>query len=748
MEPTWPKGSQDVLPIGPGEPNFLVTHWFHMLWKEWNGADGSFTALLLVPSKSAIDMLFPDCKWAASIRGASLVSFDVFDTLVARPFADPTDLFEAVGHDIGVSDFRSLRIEAEARARCRRPDREDIYLSDIYAAMADEGLLGTDLATRAQISELRLEHALCGVRPLGRQLYKAVRETNPHAKLVAISDMYLPASEIEQILEANSYRFDGVYVSSEHGVSKHSGNLFDVVRRDLDVLPSDWIHVGDNPWSDVHMARTRGIRVVGVPYSTDAVPTTTPVASTASHDRLGHLALEECAPAAWPDHVFAQLAAHVGAPLIVGMARQVRRDAETAEADTLLFLGRDGYVVEEVYARLYPDDPRRRIRFAGSRKIVGLASVETIDLAALTFLTGCTSELDIAEVLARVAVVDEESLSAARACVSKPDAKNPPIHEVVAAIQAVAPAILHQAARAREMLLGYLRQEGVDASTKTLVVDIGWGCSIQTALSKLLRAEKWSVQLSGSYLGTKNDAPSNERINGWLFQRGLPSARMQTVFSCLEIPELLFAAPEFAVDRLEMRGDRIEPIRRPSAAEEGRVAAAAAMRPILLSVADRVRKLEMVAPKLADAIYSDDIVFDLLGRVLEEPTTSLAEAVSTVGHGQGIGETGHRPIVDPIAAQGTLRAAWRALRRSYWRAGVVAFLPPGKRLVLELMIWQQSRIDLILAARRQGLRGSLFGLAWWVRRQYWRIPEPVRFRIKRAVRLMLPAKSTAHEAVQ
>lgn len=693
-------------------------------------------------------MLFPDCKWTASIRGASLVSFDVFDTLVARPFADPTDLFDAVGREIGVLAFRSLRIEAEARARLRAPDREDIRYSDIYEVMADEKLLEADLVARARACELRLEHALCGVRPLGRRLYDSVRESNPHAKLIAISDMYLPASEIEQILSSNGYRFDRLYVSSEYGISKHSGNLFDVVRRDLDVRPTEWVHVGDNPWSDVQMARSRGIRVLELPYPADAVPTTASVASTASHDRLGHLALEETGSTAWPDRMFAQLAAHVGAPLIVGLARQVRRDAEQSGADTLLFLGRDGYVIEEVYARLYPDDSRRRIRFAGSRKIIGLASLETIDAASLSFLTGCKTEIDVVEMLARIGVVDEASISTARSFISRPDAKDPPVHELVAAIHAVAPAILAEASRTREMLLGYLRQEGVNGSTSTLVVDIGWGCSIQTALTRLLRDEGWSVQLTGSYLGTKNDAPSDVPVNGWLFQRGMPSARMQTIFSCLEIPELIFAAPEFAVDRLEMRGERIEPIRRASVPEEGRVAAAAAMRPVLLSVADRVHRLEGNAPCLADAIYSHDVVFDLLQSVLNEPTAALAEAVSTVGHGEGIGETGYRPIVDPIAMQGSLRSAWRAIRRSYWHAGVVAFLPAWKRRLIALMLWQRGSIDLVLRARRQGIRGSAYDFAWWCRHRYWRLPEATRFKIKRFVRPLLSAKSSSREAVQ
>lgn len=692
-------------------------------------------------------MLSLDCNWRASIRSAAVVSFDVFDTLIARPFAEPSELFDAVGQALGIDGFRTLRIEGESLARRAAPDREDITFSDIYAAIVSAGLLSGQVAGLAAEKELELERALCGSRPAGRRLYDEVRASNPDALILAISDMYLPAAEVAGLLASNGYSFDRVFVSSEYGRSKHTGGLFDVVRAELDLYPTRWVHVGDNPWSDVLMAKSRGIRVVGMPYSASGVPTTRPSISTANHDRLAHLALEQANGLAWPDREFARLGAHVGAPLVVGLARQVKKDADASGADTLLFLGRDGYVIEEVYARLYPNDQRRRVRFAGSRRVVGLAALEGLDSAALSFLTGCKREVDLKRILARVGVTDPGALKAARACLTAPDAKDPPIHELVKAMHAAAPAILEEGRKARALLLAYLTQEGIDLSSSTHVVDIGWGCSIQTTLARLLRQEGWAVTLTGTYLGTKDDAPADVAINGWLFQRGLPTERMRTTFHCLELPELLFSAPEYAVERLAEVDGRIVPVRPRSAEEEGRIAAAAAMRPVVLAVAEWARRLEEAAPLLADRIYATDAVFPIYESVLRHPCVVLAEAVATVGHGEGIGETGHRPIVDPVAAQGTVTAAWRALRRSYWKEGVEAFLPTRRRLHLGLLVRFGAQVELGLHCRRRGLRGSILDLGWWGRRHYWRIPESTRFRIKRVVRGVLGRRASDAEAV-
>lgn len=46
-----------------------------------------------------------------------VLSFDVFDTLILRPFAEPSDLFILVGEELGIMDFCEIRKKAEEDAR-------------------------------------------------------------------------------------------------------------------------------------------------------------------------------------------------------------------------------------------------------------------------------------------------------------------------------------------------------------------------------------------------------------------------------------------------------------------------------------------------------------------------------------------------------------------------------------------------------------------------------------------------------
>ena len=54
------------------------------------------------------------------LSGYDVISFDLFDTLITRPFDTPQELFSLVGEQLGVADFKKKRIEAEIRARQKR----------------------------------------------------------------------------------------------------------------------------------------------------------------------------------------------------------------------------------------------------------------------------------------------------------------------------------------------------------------------------------------------------------------------------------------------------------------------------------------------------------------------------------------------------------------------------------------------------------------------------------------------------
>ena len=183
-----------------------------------------------------------------------MVSFDVFDTLVCRPYDKPTDLFvdmEKKNHISGFHDIR-IRAEADARTNSAKPNRE-IDIFDIYEVLARQlGLDAHELAEQEITAEKRCCYPNPDIMKVCHLLHK--RDT----RIVAISDMYLPEHTVRVLLEGCGYNmFDAVYVSCSCGVGKRCGGLFRLVRA-TEGKPTRCIHVGDNLRADVLGARRAG----------------------------------------------------------------------------------------------------------------------------------------------------------------------------------------------------------------------------------------------------------------------------------------------------------------------------------------------------------------------------------------------------------------------------------------------------------------------------------------------------------
>lgn len=80
-------------------------------------------------------------------------------------------------------------------------------------------------------------------------------------KIICVSDFYLPKSAIEIIFENLGIfgLFDAIYISSEIGLRKSSGHLYDYLITDLSLRKSDILMIGDNKISDWQVPRKRGI---------------------------------------------------------------------------------------------------------------------------------------------------------------------------------------------------------------------------------------------------------------------------------------------------------------------------------------------------------------------------------------------------------------------------------------------------------------------------------------------------------
>lgn len=88
------------------------------------------------------------------IKKAEVVSFDIFDTLLVRPYIRPTDLFLHIEKIYKKPFFHNARITAEYNARIKSL-KEDITLDEIYMQMPKEFQFMKDIELEWEMMVLR-----------------------------------------------------------------------------------------------------------------------------------------------------------------------------------------------------------------------------------------------------------------------------------------------------------------------------------------------------------------------------------------------------------------------------------------------------------------------------------------------------------------------------------------------------------------------------------------------------------------
>ena len=183
-----------------------------------------------------------------------IISFDVFDTLIFRPFSKPTDVYTVLELKNKIMNFSKLRIKAEEMARkntCKPNYEIDIY--DIYEEVSKRCCLRKD----AYKQELELEKQVCYANPYMLEVFNLLKKKKK--KIIIISDMYLPSGFIKELLEKNGYSgFDKVYVSCEYGYGKASGKLFEIAEQDYSKYKK-FVHIGDSEDADIKGAQKAGV---------------------------------------------------------------------------------------------------------------------------------------------------------------------------------------------------------------------------------------------------------------------------------------------------------------------------------------------------------------------------------------------------------------------------------------------------------------------------------------------------------
>lgn len=462
---------------------------------------------------------------------ADLVSFDVFDTLVTRPLLRANAVFELVGERAiallssyrstieAAGGFRILREQAGKAAMelAHQRAREEYELLAAYEWLCAQIAAPSTLASQLMKLEEETELALHAPRAAGRELFELAHRLNK--RVVLISDMYLTPHAVGAILTRCGYREQAaLYVSSEHGVLKRTGKLYERIA-ELEGRPKRWVHVGDNRLADVRAPTALGIRSFHLANASDKYlqqrsPELRPreqlgntLGSSLLHGVISRRLYDSPKPArSRYDGSAYRLGYEGGGPLLLAFTQWVLDKARRDGLTDVCFLARDGFVPKQLYELLTAEDPnaprahyvyasRRALSVAALRSEADIvASLQRMSKASVEHVLrhrfGVVPERLLAGTLEQAGLTLEQ-----RVDLSKANERR----KLEQLLRANAPVILAQAESERADMLAYLESLGVhERERRIAVVDIGHNASLQVALSRLLGRD----DLAGYYFAT------------------------------------------------------------------------------------------------------------------------------------------------------------------------------------------------------------------------------------------------------
>ena len=361
-------------------------------------------------------------KLAICDKNIKYVSFDIFDTLVKRPFFKPTDLFILLNkyfrqYTNGTSgmDFSKIRVYCEqlTRERIENEKCQDVTLEEIYNTIEAEYDIDKEVLEKIKNKEIEYEIRLCERRNVGYELYTLAISIGK--KVIFTSDMYLTEEVIQKILNKNGYvDNEKLYLSSEVKLTKARGDLFNYVIEDLKIENSEMVHIGDNYWSDVETPKKLKINAMHLPKATDVALDTSRVNyfakmftqnmpfwrdNQASMNFFGIRTMLAIAVNNYFDNPYVSfnknsdfnadpylIGYYILGMYTFGISKWLLEKTNGQGYTNMVFMARDGYLPMEAYKimkKLYENVPKEKYLYVSRKALVPITIMNKLDFYKL-----------------------------------------------------------------------------------------------------------------------------------------------------------------------------------------------------------------------------------------------------------------------------------------------------------------------------------------------------------------------------
>ncbi len=509
----------------------------------------------------------------------SVLSLDVFDTLVWRAVPEPIDAFlllgrrlRELGHLAGHVTpelFARLRTTAEVRARDQLAPTtlsREVSIEAIYDQVPPHLTGGLGAQELAAI-EVALEREIC-FPDLDVVALARLAQSSGVGRIVLVSDTYLSEEQVRRILDREALedlQIHKVFTSSDYTRSKAMG-LYRTVLEDLDVAPTEVLHIGDHAESDVASAAKEGMHTVHFPKLSDELATvlgregvissdgarSRPAPIDLGHGDLGLTALRSKATfrsdaGRLPDGVrdYWNFGAAVLGPVFTGFAEWIHRRAQEEGVDVVHCLMREGEFLARLVngARSYLGSPVRAERLWLSRQLCARAAIFEANAEELSgFLNRRRAPTlrQFCEDLGVALTQLPEVFTDAEGRLDQPDLWQRTL-EAITSRPEVQATIVTGSSDLRGRLARYFLDTVGRDTKRALLADIGWGATIQAHLDRALSGSGIEVDTMGLYLITNETALGRTldgvKADGYLAKGGVPEQAVRLIIRSPEIVE-------------------------------------------------------------------------------------------------------------------------------------------------------------------------------------------------------------------
>lgn len=286
-----------------------------------------------------------------------VISFDVFDTLLFRPFNNSRDLFMLLDHEFQIMGFAKIRQDCEMKVREKAQlihGNREVTISDIYEEI--ERITGINRDKGIDV-EFKLEECLCYANEYMLRLFELLKYAGK--RIIIVSDMYFSAEMIEKLLnKCGFYGFEKVFVSCERHSNKYTGTIYKNILNELKIDANQICHIGDNYEADYKKAKQAGwqafyyesCNAIGNPYRASEYGMTPLIGSAYAGicNNFLHQGLEKYS-------TFYEYGFLYGGLYVYGFCNWLYRLAKERQCSKIIFLARDGYIYKRVFDDLFKD---------------------------------------------------------------------------------------------------------------------------------------------------------------------------------------------------------------------------------------------------------------------------------------------------------------------------------------------------------------------------------------------------------